>query len=324
MEDEAEPAAAAAVAVNPEPPGAKESRQREIQQAALILGALLVIGASFYLGTKLNYLRYRFTAPKASKVAGAREEQFPGVAAADLVKQALAAEQAGKWDDAITRFMAAKQKDLRYRGILFRVGKIFYEHRNFDSADAAFERAIAFGENVEAANFYRGLIAVRRRDLSAAARFFEAASTTSPFTADYQYYWGEALRLDLKPDDSVPHYEQAVLLARDAQDAAVCRFKIRMARIEAAQGAAVKTELAKLQAAGPLTVDWLMTAAALELREGRVDEARKLILEARAGKAPGLFASCVNDFYFHDAAKKYPELAEALHLAVDLQVPFPD
>ena len=39
--------------------------------------------------------------------------------------------------------------------------------------------------------------------------------------------------------------------------------------------------------------------------------------------APGLFASCVNDFYFHDAAKKYPELAEALRLELDLQVPFP-
>ena len=127
-----------------------------------------------------------------------------------------------------------------------------YDRRNFEPADEAFERAIAFGENVEAANFYRGLIAVRRRDLPAAARFFEAAVTAGPFVSDYHYYWGETLRLDLKPKESLPHYEQAILLARNEQDATVCRFKIRMARIEAAEGSVVSEELAKKEAAGPL------------------------------------------------------------------------
>jgi len=32
----------------------------------------------------------------------------------------------------------------------------------------------------------------------------------------------------------------------------------------------------------------------------------------------------VNDFYFHEAAQKYPELVEPLHLDLDLQLPFPD
>ena len=67
-----------------------------------------------------------------------------------------------------------------------------------------------------------------------------------------------------------------------------------------------------------------MTAAAVQLRAGHVDAARQLILQARAGNAPGLFASCVNDFYFHNAPQKYPELADALHLELDLQVPFPE
>lgn len=84
------------------------------------------------------------------------------------MQQALLSERAGKWEDAVERFMAAKRKDLGHRGILFRVGKILYDHRNFEAADGAFERAVAFGENVEAAIYYRGLIAVRRRDLAAA------------------------------------------------------------------------------------------------------------------------------------------------------------
>ncbi len=250
-------------------------------------------------------------------------DPYPGVAAPDLIKQALLDERAGNWQEAADRFLAAKRRDLRYRGILFRVGKILYDRRNFESAEEAFERAIAFGENVEAANFYRGLIAVRRRDLPAATRFFEEAVKAAPFVSDYHYYRGETLRLDLKPKESIPHYEQAVLLARNEQDATVCHFKMRMARIEGAEGSAVSEELAKTEAAGPLSVDWLMTSAALQLRGGHVDEARQLILQAREGPAPGLFASCVNDFYFHDAARKYPELSEALHLELDLQVPFP-
>jgi tetratricopeptide (TPR) repeat protein len=307
----------------PGQPAVRASRAIEAQQAFLILAIILLLGLSFFGGTKLNYVKYLLASRNAPKLEQ-NTNRYPGIAAEELVKQALAAERAGQWQDAVERFMAAKNKDLRYRGILFRVGKIVYDHRDFDAADKAFERAIAFGENLEAANFYRGLIAVRRRNLPAAEQFFEAAVTAAPFVSDYHYYWGEALRLDLKPEQSLPHYEQAILLARTDQDAAVGQFKIRMAKIEAAEGSSVAAELATKERAGSLSVDWLMTAAALQLRGGHVDSAGQLILQARSGNAPGLFASCVNDFYFQDAAKKYPELAEPLHLDFDLQVPFPE
>lgn len=304
-------------------PTDKGSRAIELQQAAIILGALLLLALTFYGGTKLSYIKFLIASRNAPTLDENGPDLYSGLAAPDLVKQALLDEGAGKWQDAADRFLAAKRKDLQYRGILFRVGKILYDHRNFDSADQTFERAIAFGENVEAANFYRGLIAVRKNNLPAAEQFFEAAVNAAPFVSDYHYYWGETLRVDLKPKQSLPHYERAILLARNEQDATVCRFKLRMGRIEAAEGEAVAEELAKKQAAGPLSVDWLMTSAALQIRAGRIDEARQLILQARAGQSPGLFASCVNDFYFNEAAKKNPELAEPLHLDLDLQAPFP-
>lgn len=301
----------------------KGARAIEVQQAFIILGAILLLGLAFYGGTKLSYIRFLIASRNAPAIDENGPDVYPGVAAPDLVKQALLDERDGKWQDAADRFLAAKRKDLQYRGILFRVGKILYDHRNFDSADQTFERAIAFGENAEAANFYRGLIAVRQSNLPAAEQFFEAAVNAAPFVSDYQYYWGETLRVDLKPKQSLPHYERAILLARNEQDATVCQFKIRMGRIEAAEGSAVSDELAKKQAAGPLAVDWLMTAAALQIRAGHIDDARQLILQARAGQSPGLFASCVNDFYFNEAAKKNPELAEPLHLDLDLQAPYP-
>ena len=99
----------------------------------------------------------------------------------------------------------------------------------------------------------------------------------------------------MKPKPSIPYYEQAALLARTDQDATLARFKIRMARIEAVEGAAVEEELAKKAAAGPLSVDWFVTRAALELRAGHIGAARVAFAQARAAKSPGLFAACVND-----------------------------
>ncbi len=305
-------------------PANTATRAIELQQAFLILGALLLLGLTFFVGMKYNYIKYLIFSRNAPAAEVGGPDLYPGVAPEDLIKQALQAEHESKWDDAIDRFMAAKRKDLHYRGIFFHVGKILYDHRNFEAADKSFERAIAFGENLEAASFYRGLIAVRNHDLTTAERFFEAAVTAAPFVSDYHYYWGETLRLDLKPTQALPHYERATLLARDEQDAAVCRFKIRMAQIEAAEAPAVSAELEKKKTGGALSVDWLMTDAALELRDGHIDAARELIVQARAGKAPGLFASCVNDFYFQEARKKFPELTEALHLDLDLQIPFPN
>lgn len=315
----------AGLQVGPNASQVKVGRAIELQQAVLVLGALLLVGLAFYFGTKLPYLRYLMATRQARAVAQNAPDLFPGVTAADLVKKGLVAQEAGQWDKAVDFFMAAKTKDLRYRGILFRVGKILYDHRNFDTADSALERAIAFGEDVEASNFYRGLIAVRHRDLTTAEAFFAAAVTAAPFTSEYHYYWAETLRLDFKPKEALPHYDKVILLSPAGADNSVTKFKIRMAEIEATEGARVNAELAQRQSAGPLPVDWLMTAAALRLRAGKVEEARQLIMQARAGTSPELFTSCVNDLYFREAVKEHPELAEALHLELDLQqVPFPD
>lgn len=302
----------------------KDSRVIELQHAVIVIGALLLIGLTFYAGTKYSYLKYLIANRHTPVLSQKEADRFPGIIPDDLIKQAIAAEKAGRWQDAAARFMAAKRKDLGHRGILFHVGGILFDHGDYVGADKAFERALAFGEDVDRANFYRGLIATRRDDFSAAEQFFEAAATAAPFVADYPYYCGEAFRMDLKPKASIPYYEQAALLARTPHDTTIAQFKIRMARIEAVDGATVADEVAKKAAEGPLPVDWLMTKAALELRAGHIGAARAAISQAREGKSPGLFASCVNDFYFKEAAGRYPELADVLHLTLDLQAPFPN
>ena len=293
-------------------PDQKAARVPEMQRAILVIGAVVLLGATFFAGMKFPYWKARLMFSRnAPNLDGTVANKFPGVAKDELIAQALRAERAGKFQDAAERLLAAKHQDLGYRGILARVGKIAYDNKDFTNADKLFERAIAFGENVDNANYFRGLIAVRQKDLPAALRFFEAATVAEPFVVDYHFYLGETLRLNHHPRDSIPRYEHAALLARNEQQAKVCRFKIRMALLEAADTPKVKEQVEAQKSAGKLSVDWLLTEAAIELREGRADEAIALILLAHDGSEPDLFTSCVTDAYFNEAGWKNPRVAEA-------------
>lgn len=119
-----------------------------------------------------------------------------------------------------------------------------------------------------------------------------------------------------QPHEAIARYEHSALLARTEQEATVSQFKKRMvARLEAAEAARVSAELQERQRAGALPVDWLLTAAALQIREGRPDQALPLLDEARAAHQPGIYSSCANDFFFAEAGEKNPTLALALMVA---------
>ena len=133
-----------------------------MQNFAVVIGVLFLFGMMFYIGKRYEYLKYMIVTRGRAKVAASESNKFPGRSAEELVNQALIAERLGNWHEAVERYIAAKYNNLSYTGILFRVGKIYYDHGDFTSADASFERAIVFGENIDSANYYRGMIALGR------------------------------------------------------------------------------------------------------------------------------------------------------------------
>lgn len=291
------------------------SRALQVQNIALFFGALFLLFLAFYGGKKFDYWRYQLFSRNRPSVP-ADPNKFPNTSAAELVDQAIVDERLGNWKDAADRFIAAKYKNLKYPGLLFRAGKLYYDHGNFDTADVLFERAIAFGENVDSANYFRGMIATGRHDYAAGQRFYEAAATAAPFNADYFYSWAEALRRDRRVKEAIMRYEQAALRAAEPEEN-ICRFKVRMALLEAGETGRVTTDLEKRRAAGPLSVDWLMTEAALQIQGGRSDEAVRLVRAARAADHSlfqGHFAACAGDKLFSEASNKYPDLAEACRM----------
>jgi tetratricopeptide (TPR) repeat protein len=290
----------------------KLGRPVEMQRAFLIIGALFLLGFTLYVGTQISYWKYLLFNARSGPKLDAAGDPFPGASAAELVRQALTAEKAGDFPEAARRFLAAKHKDLTYRGILFHVGKAAYDRHDFDEADRLLEKSIAFGENVDAADYYRALVAVRRKDLVGARRFFEAAATAAPFVAEYRFRLGEALRMDHHPKDAIPHYEHAALLLRSDQEIAACEFMIRMAQLEAGDSSTVRDAIEPKRQDRPLSVDWLMTAAALAIRDGQPNDALPFIAQAQAANVPILFDTCAKDFFFDNAALYYPEIARAL------------
>jgi tetratricopeptide (TPR) repeat protein len=338
-EPEAEPRAATSKTATPEasppstpsaPPSAAESspvtepvraqwrlaRILEMQNIALFFGALLLLFVAFYVGKKFDYWRYQLMTHLRGKDSGLATNRFPTASAGDLIEQAIVDERIGNWKDAAERFIAAKQRNLALPGLLFRAAKIYYDHGDFDAADMLFDRTIAFGENIPEANYYRGMIANGRRDYPAAQRFYEAAASAAPFNADYFYSWAEVLRRDHRLREAIARYSQAALRAAESEET-VCRFKMRMTMIEAGDGAKVNADLETRIRTGPLSVDWFMTQAALDLHTGNVDDAAHAVKQAREADTSlyrGHFAACAGDKFFVEAAANYPQLADALRV----------
>ena len=300
----------------------KISRALEMQTVVLAVGILILIGAAFYAGTKIRALK-AFVSSRKAETANVDTKKYPGLTSDELVEQALAAERLGNWHEAVERLLVAKRRNLLYRGLLFHAGKLCYDHGDFDGADRLLERAIAFGDEVDTANYLRGLIAVGRNDYPTAQQFFEAAITAEPFTPGYYYYLAEALRRELRPKDAVARYEQAASRTVNEQDATLCRLKARIAKAETADRPQLQTEVDQKRGAGPLTADWLLTDAALKIEAGEFGEAAQLIRQARQSDSPQLatlFGSAMSDMLFIEAATKHPEIAEACRLSAGAPV----
>src|SRR5260370_2417328 len=194
----------------------------EMQKILLTLGAVMLLGGVFYVGKKYEYWKYLIATRKDAEVAAKMTSEFAGACAEELVENAIVAERLGKWEEAAKRLIAAKYKNPALGSVLFHAGKLFYDHSDFESADRLFASSIGFGENVDDANYFRGMIASARGDLSAAERFFEAAANAAPFNADYYYSLAETLRKDHRPRHAISIYEQTARRARDEGEETIC------------------------------------------------------------------------------------------------------
>ena len=89
---------------------------------------------------------------------------------------------------------------------------------------------------------------------------------------------------------------------------------MRMAELEAGDLTKVRSELEQQQIRGPLSVDWIMTSAAVEIQQGHIEEAVQLVEQAHEADRShlfALFAACAGDRLFSVACQNSPELTRA-------------
>lgn len=299
----------------------KTSRAVQMQHVALVLAVLFFLGGMFYLGTKFPFLIYKIRTYQHAKADQSVPDPYPNVSPDELVHEALVAQNAGRWQEAADRFISARRKNNALRGIFFRVGALCAENGDLANADKFLARSIEFGEEVDQANSYRAEIAVRDQNLAAAEGFAEAAAAASPFNWIYYYRWAEILRLNGRPKDAIRRYEQGALCAKESLNDWVCRFKVRLAKIEA-RDPEIADEIAKKQTEDSPGGDWLITAAALKVREGHFGEAVELLEKARAISTASVFGFGISDNIFREASNRDPALLEICLNAVPALVPF--
>ncbi|MDQ2869046.1 MAG: hypothetical protein M3R59_11670 [Verrucomicrobiota bacterium] len=291
----------------------EEARAKEFFKIGAVVALILLILGVFYLGRKIDYWRYRWHLRKMTEETARKPDKFPQFTGEQLIEQALIAEKAGRANEAVEKLLAAKSKSPQTQGLLLRAAIILFRHHELDLADRLLQRAIAIGENADGASVFRGLIAMKRKDYLGAEKSFDDATRLSPFLPQPYFEWAEALRLDRKPKEAIARYQQAALRAASASDEAVCQYKVRITRIEMGEADPVRQELEKRRAAGgDLSVDWLMTAAALDIRDGKFGAATDLINKARANPHDLMFLACANDPFFREVADRHPELAPLL------------
>lgn len=300
----------------------EEARTKEFFTIGAVIAVILFLFGAFYLGRKIDYWRYRWQMRKATGET-AKQDKFPQFTAEQLIEQALIAEKGGRAQEAVEKLLAAKTKSPQTQGLILRAAVILFRNNELDMADRLLARAVAIGENADSASIFRGLIAMKRKDWLGAENNFDSATRLTPFLPQPYFEWAEALRFDHKPKEAITRYQQADLRAAGASDAAICKYKVRVTRVEMGDTDPVRQELEKRRAAGgDLSIDWLMTEAALAIREGKFGVATDLITKARANPRDLMFLACANDPFFRDVADRHPELAPLLRADEKTPAPF--
>jgi len=172
-----------------------------------------------------------------------------------------------------------------------------------------------------------GFIAARNRDFDDAVTAFSEAAKAEPLVGVYFYRWGECLRRQGKLEEAVTRLQEALLRQRGSDPLtapAATGLKLRLARIELGQVAAVRAEAEEHtrnnsanQAPPPDAGDWMLAAAACDLQENKLAAAAEWLRKARAALPAARFEEEIADYFFRAYLHK-PELASALPTAAEM------
>ena len=185
---------------------------------------------------------------------------------------------------------------------------------DLQGADRALDtllRAPGVGPARADALLLRALVQGALRAPSKADELFAAAVAANPVRADTFFFWGNALRTEGKPAESIPKFRAAQLRNQFETMDGLIRLKLWTSQLQVdkeAPEAVAAIDAALAAPSVPTGYAW-MGAAARAIREGRFADAADRFRKARVLLDPVLYRVVLSDPVFAEQSWR-PELAE--------------
>ena len=266
------------------------------------LGILVLLGSSFLVGrysvTKASAPRLAPAAPEVVNGDGKVTTKLLSDTNATLIDQAMAAEQNNDFKTAADLLGKVKASGEHVPGLTYQLAQLAVFQADYTKALPLLNEALAEGESLGDSYNMRATLSSRSGLVRGTGmNDYETATKVDPFGARNFFYWGEALRRAGKDQAALVRLKQAIDRLREPELESIYRLKIRLAQIEAGQEKDFADELARQLALPNPEMDWLVTAAAQEMHEGKFAAAAGYLDRAAQRGDGETFAARLRDYY---------------------------
>lgn len=204
--------------------------------------------------------------------------------------------------------LTERERNPQAQGVDFGLAIVAFSKGERAAAAELLQKSISAGEMLADSHNLLGVIYIQDGKAGEAIKEFQAAMEANPKDPQPCVNLAEAYRSDNEPKKAYAPLEKAIGLSPDNRG--LYEFKLRLAKIDAGDLAEVAqaTEAKIKEKGNDLSMDWVMTAAALSLRKGRTKEAVILLDQARQAMPADAFHNTMEDHAFKFFATE-PELA---------------
>lgn len=285
---------------------------RWLALAAIVLALAGIVAAGRFIARLARPAPAPVLAASPTATASPQETRAPArtlsARANELADKIAEAARNNDPAKALALCVLARSEGTNIYGLAYQEARFAAATNDFPAAAIGINRSLDANEEVSASYILRAGLLARTGKQAGVLRDYEAAAAAAPFEPKPFFFWGEALRRTGRPQAALVRLEEAVSRATDPDTADLYRFKQRLTLIEMDRAAEIAEELKARLALPSPPPDWILTAAAVELRKGDFPAASRFLDRAAAAFTPEQLESRLRDYFFFGFARE-PALA---------------